>query len=185
MTSRDVAGAVSVLTATLENANIEYAVSGAIALAYWSAPRATLDVDIALNVATIALPSLFEALQDAGCELNPDAANRAQFGDFGARLSGIRIDFFLPVLSISLDAISRRVRVPFANQEMWILAAEDLLVFKLIFGRTKDFADIERLIAARRELLNWKYLNGQLVNIFEPTDPRFERYEELRKLAMG
>lgn len=183
MNSGDVVGAVTALTNALENAHIEYAISGAIALAYWTAPRATLDIDVALNVQALELPKLLEVLTAAGCELNKDALTRAQLGDFGARFAGIRIDLFLPVLPISLDAMNRRVRVPFAEQEIWILSAEDILSFKLIFGRTKDFADIERLIAAQRGRLDSEYLDRQIRRLFEPTDPRFRRYEELSMLA--
>ncbi|MBI2800327.1 MAG: hypothetical protein HYX63_08570 [Gammaproteobacteria bacterium] len=183
MTSRDIVGAVTTLTAALENANIEYAVSGAIALGYWVAPRATLDVDIALNLPAAALPHLFETLKEAGCELRTDAAIGAQLGDFGGRYGGIRFDFFLPVLPISIDALSRRVRVPFAAGEIWILSAEDLVVFKLKFGRTKDFTDIERPLAAQRGRLAWGYLDQQVGRIFDPGDPRILRLEELKNLS--
>ena len=179
----NVVGVVHTLTATLEDAGIEYAISGALALAYWSAPRATLDIDVALNVPASALPFVIDTLTNSGYELRHDALEAAQRGDFGARLGGVRIDFFLPVLPISLDALSRRVQVPFGDHDIWILSAEDLMVFKLIFGRTKDFADIERLVAAQREKLQWNYLQHQLVHIFEPDDSRFLKYLELRKLA--
>lgn len=183
MTNLNVVGAVHALTATLEDAGIEYAISGAIALAYWSAPRATLDIDVALNVPASALPFLLDTLTNSGYELRHDALEAVQRGDFVGRMGGIRIDFFLPVLPISLDALSRRVQVPFGDRDIWILSAEDLMAFKLIFGRTKDFADIERLVAAQCEKLEWNYLQQQLVRIFEPDDSRFLKYLELRKLA--
>ncbi|MGH8595179.1 MAG: hypothetical protein ACREXT_00825, partial [Gammaproteobacteria bacterium] len=168
----DVLGVVRQISDALEGAGVDYAVSGAIALAYWTAPRATLDVDIALDVAPTAVPALLETLTLAGCQFRDDALHRAQFGDFGARLDGIRIDFFLPVLSISVEAMQRRVRVTFADGNIWIFTAEDLAVFKLIFGRTKDFADLELLFAAQRGRLDLDYLERQVARIFDAADPR-------------
>ena len=81
----------------------------AIALGYWTAPRATLNVAIALDVAPAALPTLLKTLLAAGCDLREDAFERAQFGDFGARFGGIRVDFLLPVLPISIDAMRRNL----------------------------------------------------------------------------
>ena len=179
----DVLGVVHHLRDTLETAAIDYAVSGAIALGYWTAPRATLDVDIALDVAPAALPTLLETLTAAGCDLREDALERAHFGDFGARLGGIRVDFFLPGLPISVDAMRRRVRMPFADTTRWIFTAEDLAIFKLIFGRTKDFADLELLFAAQRERLDCGYIERQITRIFDPAEPRLERFRELVRLA--
>ncbi len=185
MTAPDVIGAVGHLTATLEAAGIDYAVSGAIALAYWTAPRATMDIDIALDVGAQEVPALLETLRTAGCVLRSDAAESAQRGDFGARYKGIRIDVFLPLLPLSFDAMQRRVSVPFAQTNIWILSAEDLAVFKLLFGRTKDFADLERLFAAQRLKLDFDYIDRQVAALFETTDERWLRYYELVKLARG
>jgi len=79
----DMIAAVVRLAAALERAGIDYALSGALALAYWSVPRATLDIDVALDVEPPAIPRLLDALRAAGCEVPPDALGQAGRGDPG------------------------------------------------------------------------------------------------------
>src|SRR5690606_42008366 len=62
------------------------------------------------------LPQLIATLRALGCELRDDVLDVAQRGDFGARLNGIRIDIFLPVIPLSDSALSRRVRMPFRER---------------------------------------------------------------------
>jgi len=175
----DLTGAVRTLCETLEAASIEYALSGAIALAYWTVPRATVDIDVAVDVAPLAIPSLIALLTNAGYDLPADALAVAQRGDLGIRWHGVRIDVFLPVLAISHQAIARRVRVPFARSAIWILRAEDLLIFKLLYGRTKDFADIEHLLAARHLTLDYAHIERQIEATFDITDERVQQYRRL------
>jgi hypothetical protein len=172
------------LTDALEQAGFDYALSGAIALAYWSTPRATVDIDLAVDADAARLPELFDTLAAAGCSIDPERAMAsAQRGDFGGRIDGIRVDVFLPVLALSAAAIERRVRVPFGRREAWILSAEDLALFKLIFGRTRDFADIERLLAAQRDRLDFEYMERWVSSIFVSDDPRATRFRDLCRLA--
>jgi hypothetical protein len=168
------------LASALDREGFDYALSGAIALAYWSTPRATVDIDIAVDADATRLPALLDALTAAGCAIDRERAMAtAERGDFGGRIDGIRVDVFLPVLAISAAAIERRVRVPFGDREVWILSAEDLALFKLIFGRTRDFADLERLLAARRDRLDYAYMERWVSSLFSPEDPRVARFRDL------
>jgi hypothetical protein len=165
----------------LDRAGFEYALSGAVALAYYTTPRATVDLDVAVNADSTRLPELVRVLREAGCDLDEDRAlAAAERGDFGARWRGIRIDLFLPVLALSHEAMQRRVRVPFGERQAWILSAEDVALFKLIFGRTKDQADLERLFAAQRGRLDLDYLDRWVAELFAADDVRQRRYGELR-----
>jgi hypothetical protein len=168
----------------LERAGFDYAFSGAIALAYWSTPRATVDIDLAIDARPTALPELLAALRAAGCDIDEERALAAAHrGDFGVRIAGIRVDVFLPVLALSESAMQRRVRVAFGGEQIWIFAAEDLAVFKLLFGRTKDFADLEGLFAARRDRLDFAYIDRWVDELFSAEDPRVVRYAQLREHA--
>lgn len=183
MNKLDVTAAVISLCEALEAASIEYALSGAIALAYWTVPRATVDIDIAVNVAPAGIQHLLATLGAADCKIPADARAAAQRGDLGVRCHGVRVDLFLPVLAISHEAVARRVRMPFAQAQVWILRAEDLVIFKLLFGRTKDFADIERLLAAQRSALDYAYIDRQINATFEVGDERIQRYRVLVQIA--
>lgn len=174
------------LAEELERGGFDYAMSGAIALAYWATPRATVDIDVAVDADVTRGPELLATLRAAGCQVDEERAlAAAERGDFGCRMRGIRVDVFLPVLAISVEALTRRIRVPFGEREIWILSAEDLLLFKLVFGRTKDFADIEQLLAARHDRLDHNYIDRWLDSLFGGKDPRLTRFHELRQRARG
>ncbi len=96
------------LAEALEGAGFDYALSGAIALAYWARPRATVDIDLAVDVDVTRLPELVAALVNTGCSIDESRAlAAAERGDFGGRIAGIRVDIFLPVLALSEAAMAR------------------------------------------------------------------------------
>jgi hypothetical protein len=95
------------------------------------------------------------------------------------------VDVFLPAHPLAAAAIERRVRVPFGDADAWIVSAEDLALLKLVYGRTKDFADLERLFAERGKDLDYGYLERWVASLFAPGDPRAERFRELASRARG
>jgi hypothetical protein len=180
----EVLAAAARVVQELERAGFDYALSGAVALAYWARPRATLDIDIAVDAGAMQLPSLLTALRAAGCEVHEDRAiAAAQRGDFGVKIQGMRVDVFLPVLELSSAAMERRVQVAFGAGHIWILAPEDLALFKLMFGRTRDFADLEQLFAMQRDRLDYAYMDRWVSTMFSANDSRARKYHELKALA--
>lgn len=79
------------------------------------------------------------------------------------------------------DEIAERVRhFPFGSEgvELPFLSAEDLTVFKLSFGRDKDWVDLRRLVAAGPGL-DLDYIERQLVGLRGPT--MYPRLARLRR----
>ncbi len=181
MTIVPVLEAVGGIADALDAAGFDHAFGGAIALAYWGVPRATVDVDVGVAAEPLQLPDLFAALRDAGCEIDLARASEAAMrGDFGCRMLGVRVDVFLPVLPLAAQALERKVRVPFGDREIWVVSAEDLVLLKLLFGRTKDVADLERLFAVRGDRLDHLYIVRGMDTLFPQNDPRRTIYETLR-----
>ena len=69
-------------------------------------------------------------------------------------------------------------RVPFAGTTIPVLGATELVVFKAFFDRTKDWADIEEMVAAGT--LDTDRVVGVLTRYLGSTD---ERVEHLRRIA--
>jgi hypothetical protein len=181
-----VLGAAAAIAEALDSAGFEYAIGGALALAHWGVPRATVDVDVGVSAEPLQLPHLFEVLKGAGCELDVErAAEAAMHGDFGCRLLGVRVDVFLPIIPLARQVVERRVRVPFGERQAWIVSAEDAALLKLLFGRTKDYADLERLFAVQGSALDFVYIDRWVVNLFPAGDQRRVRYEELKAHVLG
>ncbi len=76
--------------------------------------------------------------------------------------------------------MQRRRTVPFGEGEsIQILSAEDLVVFKVIFNRDKDWSDVEEMLYALAGDLEADYVLTWLRRILDAGDPRLERFEQL------
>lgn len=169
------------LADALEGAGIPYAVGGALALGVWGFPRATNDVDLDIFVAPADLAPVFEILAQAGCQVVPETAlaSAQARGDFQVRLEGMRIDVFVPSIPLHDDARRRIRQAPLEGRPAWFLSPEDLVVFKLLFFRTKDLLDIERLVAFCGEGFDRGYVRRWLVDLVGDADERVARWDRL------
>jgi hypothetical protein len=155
-------------------AGVPHAFGGALALAYYAEPRATVDIDVNVFVGLDDAPGVVERLETVGVDgdMAPDALVR----DGQIRLWWDRN----PVgLFFSYDPFHDAARdatrtVPFADTEIPVLSADHLLVCKAILDRPKDWVDIDAVIAAGTsvdagEVLRW------VGRIAGPDDARFTR----------
>ena len=135
----------------LEQSGFEHAVGGAIALAvHTQDPRFTSDID--LNV--VADPAQPQQLLDclppeivrhrtAASEIRSDGQTRVHFPDPDTTL-----DLFLPQHEAYHRLVhDRAVETDFLGAGIKVITATDLIVFKTLFNRSKDWVDIETLLA--------------------------------------
>jgi hypothetical protein len=131
----------------LDRAGIPHAVGGAIALAYCTLdPRGTRDLDFNVFVGPERAREVFAALPE-GVEVSGDRLEQLE-RDGQVRLkSGITpVDLFLSVLPFH-DHVEDHVRqVPFEGRTIPVLSCTALVVFKVMFDRTQDWADIEAMV---------------------------------------
>lgn len=179
----DAAAVARQLAAALDSRQQEYALGGAIALGYWAAPRGTVDVDLTLFLSPDQPSACVWLLQDLGCQLSPAAAmdSLREHGFCRAEYGGVRVDVFLPTIAFYAAARDRRRIVTLGGQPIQIWDAESLVIFKLMFFRRKDIADIEQILRTQREALDWAWIDGQLEQLFGRHDPRVSQWKELRK----
>jgi hypothetical protein len=134
----------------LDRAGIPHAIGGAIALAYCTLdPRGTRDLDFNVFVGPERAREVFAALPN-GVEVSGERLERLE-RDGQVRLkSGITpVDLFLSVLPFH-DHVADHVRqVPFEGRSIPVLSCTALVVFKAMFDRTQDWADIEAMVEAR------------------------------------
>jgi hypothetical protein len=165
----------------LEAAGLPYAVGGALALAVWGFPRATNDVDVDVFVGPENVGRVLDVLASAGCEVDrADAVARAASrGDFAVRAHGMRVDVFLPSIPLYDSARGRLRQAPLEGRPAWFLAPEDLAVFKLLFFRTKDVLDVERLVAFVGRDFDRGYVRRWLAQLVGEEDERVRRWDDL------
>jgi len=145
----DVGDKLLAIHRALDAAAVSHAFGGAIALAYAVAdPRATNDIDLNIAVSVddagrvvAALPDGITARPDVLDTIRKDGQDRLRWGD-------VPVDLFFPQHEFHATVQERARRQPFRNVTIPVITATDLTVFKTLFDRTKDWADIESMLQA-------------------------------------
>ncbi len=133
----------------LSRAKLPHAFGGAIALAYCTEePRGTRDLDVNVFVDPARARDVAEALPDGVRVTEGDLQTIEREGQARVWWEDTPIDLFLDVHSFH-DEVARGVRlVPFEARTIPVLDCTALAVFKSLFDRTKDWADIEEMANA-------------------------------------
>jgi hypothetical protein len=135
------------LSIALTTHDIPHAFGGALALAYATEePRGTRDVDINLFLAPAEAERVFAGLPVGVRWSEADVA--AVQRDEQVRLwwDDTPVDLFFAAHEFHHAADRRARRVDFVGHPIRVLAPADLATFKVLFDRTKDWADIEAMI---------------------------------------
>jgi len=169
------------LASQLELRHEEYALGGAIALGYWAAPRGTVDIDLTLFLPPEKFSDCLWLLQEIGCELSAtDAAESLrEHGFCHVAYAGMRVDVFLPIVAFYEAARVRRKRVQLADQPIMIWDAESLTVFKMMFFRRKDLADVEQILRTQGGQFDRAWVREQLAEMYGSRDPRLASWDDL------
>lgn len=169
----------------LQEAKIPHALGGALALAYYATPRATIDIDLNVFVAVERWQDVIGVLTPLGIsseDLDPAALER----DGQCRLwwGDNPVDLFFAYDPIHAEMQRETRRVPFGDTNVSILAPEHLVVCKAMFGRRKDWLDIEQMAVATDEL-DWEAVESWLERMAGRQDPRLERIATIQLVPSG
>jgi hypothetical protein len=164
----------------LAEAKIPHAIGGALALAYYAEPRATIDIDVNVFVAPKSWKKVGEALGPIGVatdQLDGSVVER----DGQCRLWWGRnaVDLFFAYDPLHRAMRKEARRVPFSATTIPILSPEHLAVCKAMFDRRKDWLDIEQMMIATDEL-DVAEIERWLERLVGKRDPRLPRLAELK-----
>jgi hypothetical protein len=176
-----VADIAAELAYRLETHNCDYALGGAIALASWAEPRGTIDVDVSFYLSVQDPRQTIDMLRKIGAEYSEAEAveSLTEHGFCRVKFLGRILDVFLPIASIYDAARPRRRRMPIANREAYVWDAETLCVFKMMFFRRKDLADVEAVLRNQGASLDRSWVEQQLLTMYGQRDPRVNQWREL------
>lgn len=165
----------------LSAAGYDHAVGGALALAVHVEPRFTADID--LNITADAdrpegllatLPDDLEQDESAAATLRSDGQLRLWW-----RHPSTALDIFLPQHPTYHHlVVERAIPVDFLGEGIKVITPTDLVIFKSLFNRPKDWVDIEALLTESDpdvdEALTW-------LAEFLGEDNRLDRLRSLAK----
>jgi hypothetical protein len=155
-------------------AAVPHAFGGAIALAYWAEPRATIDIDVNVFVPPDRFASVLEPLAALGIDTAGAADAIRREGQARITWDRTPIDLFFAYDAFHRAADADAVEVPFADRTIRVLSAEHLTICKVVFDRPKDWIDIDAMITngtpiSAAEVLRW------VGRIAGDDDPRYGR----------
>jgi len=172
---------VLLIEATLQTARFPHAFGGAIALAYYATPRATIDIDVNVFVEADRANDVLAALGRLGADepTKSEATRLRRDGQTRIRWGSTPIDLFFSYDAFHDACMERRRAFPFGKGDsIHILSAEDLVVFKAIFARDKDWRDIAELVFAMADELDSAWVESWLDRIVGSEDERYLRCAE-------
>lgn len=159
----------------LDVGGVAHAFGGALALAFHvGEPRATRDIDVNVFLPPQSVDKIEQALtkhvtfsdeqRDAA---RADGQVRVFWGD-------TPIDIFFSTHKFHDDAMRYVEKHSLAGARIPILGADHLAVFKAFYDRTKDWADIEEMVAVGS--LDHPRVVGWLLRLLGPDDERVRRF---------
>lgn len=165
---------------SLTKARLPHAFGGAVALAYWTRdPRGTSDIDVNVFIPALDAGRALAALPD-GVEQPPDTEDViARDGQVRLWWEGTPIDLFFDYAPVHAEAARNRRTVPFEGIKIAVLGPVELAVFKVMFDRTRDWADLEAM--AERGTLEFEAVGAALRSMLEKDDPRLVRLAEIQR----
>jgi hypothetical protein len=167
------------LVSTFNERAIRYAIIGGVAMIQHTRVRTTDDIDALISVPQVALPGLFEALEQKGFQIDLQTQLR-ELRDHGLtsiRFQSVIIDLLRPMLPAHTHVLDRSIRTPVLGQETVISSAEALIVMKLMAMRPQDEADIQDLLATYGASLDLEFIRSEFQTFANTDDPRRAKFE--------
>jgi len=167
----------------LAHGRIVHAFGGAIALAYWTLdPRGTSDIDVNIFVPAGDASEALRALPEGVAQPAGTLETIARDAQIRLWWEGTPVDLFFDAVPVHADAARNRRDVPFEGERIPVLGPTELAVFKAMFDRTRDWADIEAMISAGT--LDTDAVRESLQTMMAGDDERFARLDEAARRAV-
>lgn len=169
---------------SLARKRIPHAFGGAVALAYWTEePRGTRDIDLNIFLPASQAARGLAALPE-GVEQPPGTAEAIERdGQIRLWWDDTPVDLFFDYDPIHEEAARNRRTVPFEGTRIPVLGPVELAVFKVMFDRTRDWADVEAM--AERGTLDFDAVRAALRRMLPKDDARLGRLGQVERAAAG
>jgi hypothetical protein len=162
----------------LSERGFAHAFGGAIALAYCvEEPRGTRDLDVNIFVDASEAETVLDGLPEGVRVRKRDVVQVERDGQSRLDWNGTPIDVFLNKVPLHEEVASSVIWVPLEGREAPVLDCASLAIFKALFDRTKDWADLEAVAAATPGDI--EAAAARIAALVGPGDPAVRRLEAL------
>lgn len=171
----------------LDEAGVGHAFGGALALAYYAEPRATIDVDVNIFVPPRRAGRTLDVLGALGVPIDRKTAlaDARRDGQLRVRWGRSPLDLFFAYDPFHGACETSRRFVPFGDARIPILAPEHLIVCKAVFDRRKDWLDIEQMLFITARDLDVAEVSEWSHRIVGEHDRRARRLDDLLRSIVG
>jgi hypothetical protein len=143
------------VTQRLNDADINYFISGSIASNYYTQPRMTRDIDIVIDLTSRDINRFVALFQNdfyVDQEMIKNEVARVGLFNLIHKQYIIKIDFIIKKeTEFQKSTFTRRKKVLINDQAAWIIAPEDLIISKLIWAKEThsgmQLADVKNLLS--------------------------------------
>ena len=153
--------ALADVVSLLEREGIPYALIGGLAASLRGQPRITADIDLVILSdvdRVLKLASDLGATEFRPLFIDPtEVIQRSFILPLRHRTTNIKVDLAIGLSGFERQAIARAKPMHVAETIVSVATAEDLLIFKVLAGRPQDQEDIQGLVVAQGDRLDWDY----------------------------
>ena len=148
---KNVTDTLHTLVRLMDQLSIDYAVMGGFAVRAHGVPRPTYDVDLAIALQRDRFATLFDSLRDLDFVIpevyESEWVDRVQELPVlklrrYIRDESLDVDLFLVEGDFLIEVMNRRSKLDAEGKVLWVVSPEDLILFKLMAGRPRDWGDI-------------------------------------------
>ncbi len=136
------------MLAALDQAGVEYALVGGLAVAVWGAPRATKDIDLLVQPADLSRAMASVRTRGFTLEALPfefkDGTTLHRVSKVDEQGNLMTLDFILVDHNLA-PAWASRSSLPLGTEHVVVISREALIAMKALAARPQDLADIQNL----------------------------------------
>lgn len=151
----------------LEQVGIPYMLTGSLAAAWYGAGRATLDIDLVIDLTPNRIEALIDTVAGPDVYISAGAAREAveheSMFNVVHTTTGWKADLIIrKSRPFSRTEFARRLPVEFEGGRLWVATAEDLIIAKLEWAKlgasARQIEDVSALLRVAADSLDRKYL---------------------------
>ena len=156
---------VKLIASRLDSVDIPYMMTGSMAMAVYSVPRMTRDVDLVVEIKPVDVDKIVDLFSE-DCYIDRDSVRQAV--DAHSMFNIIHNQWVVKADLIirkneeyRREEFARRQKIVIGDMTISVVSAEDLILSKLVWGKKSQselqLLDVRQMISVVSEL-DWKYM---------------------------